>query len=257
MVEEIGGDAAGIVPVLAPAEVALGIERPLRGRAEEGFPVERLLGGLGVDGVVPLPALIPVAPEAAGRPHHLAEQAVGDRLLGLPEVIHRGVLAADLEHAAGRFHHLGDLLRLLDRVGHRLFEVDVLAVAQRLHRVGVMPVIGRGNHHDVDVGPGADLAIVVVDGPLVDAGGFAGPLLALVPDVVDGDRLNVTGLLAALHHPADVGVHPAAAADEADVDAIVRADHPALRRGRGLACGGGRSPADADRPAARRHPPAG
>ena len=119
-----------------------------------------------------------------------------------------------------------------------------MPLRERLHRLQVVPVIGRRDHDDVDVGPGAELAIVVIDGALVDAGGFAGALLALVPDVVDGDRLDVAALLVALHDAADVGVHAAAAADEPDVDAIVGADDAALghrgRLGERLEGGGGR-----------------
>ena len=163
VVEEIGGDAARIVPVLAPAEVALGIERALRRRAEKRLPVERLLGRLGIDGVVPLAAQVLVPAETAGRPHDLANQPVVDHFLRFPEVIHRRVLASDLQDPAARLDDLGDLACLVDGVGHRLLEVHVLALAQRFHRLRVVPVIGRGDDDDVDVRPGAELAVVVVD----------------------------------------------------------------------------------------------
>ena len=90
-----------------------------------------------------------------------------------------------------------------------------------------MPVIGRRDHDHVHVLPRAELTIVVMDGLLVHAGGLAGALLALVPDVVDGDGLDVGALLVPLHDTPDVRVHAAAAPDEADVDAIVRANHAA------------------------------
>ena len=85
----------------------------------------------------------------------------------------------------------------------------------------------NSDDHDVDVGAGAELPIVVVDGAFVDAGRVARALLALVPDVVDGDRLHVRAVLVALHDAANVGVHPPAATDEADVDAIVGPDDAA------------------------------
>ena len=123
-----------------------------------------------------------------------------------------------------------------------------MPLTQRLHRLRVVPVVGRGDDDDVDVGTRAELAVVVIDGALVDAGRLARALLALVPDVVDGNRLHVAGLLAAFHDAADVRVHAAAAADEADVDAIVGADDPALRRQGRLARidrdGGNRGSAD-------------
>ena len=141
VVEEVRRDAAGVVPVLPPAEVALGIERALRRRTEKRLPVERLVRGLRVDRVVPLPAQVAVAAESAGRPDDFAEQAVLNRFLRLPEVVHRRVLAADLQDAAAGLHRVGDLPGLFHRVGHRLFEVDVLSVAQRFHRVQMVPVI--------------------------------------------------------------------------------------------------------------------
>src|SRR5581483_11273383 len=98
----------------------------LRRRAEEGFPVEILLVRLRVNRVVPLAALVDVAPEAARGPDDLTDQAVPDRLLRLVEMIHRGVLAADLQDAPARFDSFGDLSGLINRVGHRLLKVDIL-----------------------------------------------------------------------------------------------------------------------------------
>ena len=74
----------------------------------------------------------------------------------------------------------------------------------------------------------------MVDGSLIDAGRLTGALLAFVPDVVDRDGLDIAALLVPLHHPPDVRVHASAAADEADVDAVVRANHATLRHGRSL-----------------------
>jgi hypothetical protein len=147
-------------------------------------------------------------------------------------VIERAVLAADLQHAAAGLDSVGDFARFLDRVGHRLFEIDVLAVLERGHRVIEMPVIRRADHDDVDVLPRAELAIVVVDGLFVHARPLACQLFPLLPDVVDGERLDVPLLLRPPDDVVDVGAHAAAAADEAHVDPIVGADDAALR-GRG------------------------
>ena len=83
--------------------------------------------------------------------------------------------------------------------------------------------------------PGAQLAIVVMDGLFIDTGRFACTLLALVPDVVDGDSLHVATFFVALHDAPDVRVHTATTADEADVDAIVRTDDATACRGLSLA----------------------
>src|ERR1039458_10566179 len=65
VVEKVGGDAAGIIPVLAEAEESIGIVGPLRRWPQPHFPVDVILAlavraGLCVDGPVPL-ALVGVA----------------------------------------------------------------------------------------------------------------------------------------------------------------------------------------------------
>src|SRR5947199_4503623 len=40
VIEQVGGDTAGVVPILAPAEIALGAERALRSRAQPAQPVD-------------------------------------------------------------------------------------------------------------------------------------------------------------------------------------------------------------------------
>jgi hypothetical protein len=97
-------------------------------------------------------------------------------------------------------------------------------------------MIGRRDDDNVDIGSRTDLTVIVVDRAFVHTGGFPRPLLALVPDVVDGDRLDVGALLVALHHAPDVRVHPPAAADETDIDAVVRADDAAFGRHHRLCC---------------------
>ena len=72
------------------------------------------------------------------------------------------------------FAGLGDSAGLVDRVGHRLFAVDVLA---RLHGVdghlGV-PVVGRGDQDSVDVLAIEEPAVVLGDAVLVLALGRRG-----------------------------------------------------------------------------------
>src|SRR6185295_7877166 len=63
VIEEVGGDSTRVIPVLPPPEVALRIEGAFGGGPDELFPVERLLGRLRVDRVVPLATLVAVAPE--------------------------------------------------------------------------------------------------------------------------------------------------------------------------------------------------
>ena len=103
----------------------------------------------------------------------------------------------------------------------------------------VVPVVRRRDHDDVDVGALAELAVVVIDRRGVDAGGLLRGLLALVPDVVDGHGHHVALLLAARDEVADVGVHAAAAADKADVEAVVGAAHAARGKRVRTCLGGG------------------
>ncbi len=69
---------------------------------------------------------------------------------------------ADLEDPAGLLDDLLDQLPFVDRQRERLFAVDVLAGLHRLDRDLRVPVIGRGDHHRVDVFAIEDLAIVFV-----------------------------------------------------------------------------------------------
>ena len=54
----------------------------------------------------------------------------------------------------------GHRLRLLDRVGHRLLEVDVLPGRDRRECHRPVPVVGSCDDDRVHVRPGEDLAIV-------------------------------------------------------------------------------------------------
>ena len=59
MIVQVGSDAAGVVPVFAEPEEAIGIVRPLSRRAQPHFPVDEVLTFAGrarfrLDGVIPL-----------------------------------------------------------------------------------------------------------------------------------------------------------------------------------------------------------
>ena len=53
VVEKIGGDAAGIVPVFAETEVAVGAERTLRRGTEPAVPVDVFRSAFRLDAVIP------------------------------------------------------------------------------------------------------------------------------------------------------------------------------------------------------------
>src|ERR1035438_2769746 len=91
VIEKVGGDAAGIIPVLAEAEESIGVVGPLGRWPQPHFPIDVILAlavraGLFVDGPVPL-ALVGVAVIRALAHDHLPDHAVGDGLAGLPPLV--------------------------------------------------------------------------------------------------------------------------------------------------------------------------
>ena len=125
-------------------------------------------------------------------------------------------LAGDARHDAG----------LLDRVGHRLLDIDVLPGAEGRHRDRGVHVVGRGDHHRVDVLP------LVQEHPIVAEllglrEGLEGARRLVRVDVAQGD--DVLG-----GHVADHAAALAADADPGDVQLLAgRRESPA--RGRGAA----------------------
>ena len=163
MDEQIGGEAARVVPVETPLEEAAQVEVARRRGAEEPLEVHRRWRGVGRDGVVP-GARGGVAVDLALDQRHLPQPAAPDEL-GCPlRAAHAHVLAADLDHLAALLGGRDERLALFPRMGHRLLDVDVLAGGQRLLRHLEVPVIGRGDDDGVDVGAGDDLGVVAGDG---------------------------------------------------------------------------------------------
>ena len=165
--EEVGVHAATEIPVTTPLSIAGSIERLIRREAEFGaeehLPVNRLgVHVLGQRVVAPL-AHVAVAVVAGLALHHVADLAGGDQLVGhLPARV-GSRLNADGEDLAGLLDRVGDLLRFVDRVGHRLFKVHVLAGFHRLNRHQAVPVVGSGDDHRVDALVVEELAIVLGD----------------------------------------------------------------------------------------------
>ena len=108
MEEQVGGDAARVIPILAEAEEAVGIEGALGRWAQPHLPVDVVVAlavgaGCLVDGPVPF-AFHRVAVVGALAHDHLADHAVGDGLLGLPPLVGGGGLRAHLQDALGLLH---------------------------------------------------------------------------------------------------------------------------------------------------------
>ena len=133
-------------------------------------------------------------------------------------------------------------------VGHRLLEVHVLAGEQGRARDRVVQVIGHDDHDAVDVG-------AIQHGAVVTPAAFRAGLdlrvvHARLPDVADLDELDVALALAPGEEAATEQVLELhAAADEAEADAVVGAEHAArwsghwLRRTRRVAAPAREAPA--------------
>src|SRR5262249_61293202 len=123
MIEEVGGDAARIVPVFAPAEETVFVERSFPCVPEKGLPINRLLVGLfvGVNLVVIPLADRRIARVARAGPERLADQAALNHFARFPVLNVGQMLAADLKLQARRFDSTGENARLLEGLSHRLF----------------------------------------------------------------------------------------------------------------------------------------
>src|SRR5205814_704142 len=84
-------------------------------------------------------------------------------------------------------------------VGERLFDVDVLAGLQRVDRYRLVPVIGRGDDHGVDVAAVEHLTVIGKDGGLA-VRPRARALGASRIGVADGDDVDAGQTGGLLHY---------------------------------------------------------
>ena len=171
--EQVGVHATAEVPVAAPLGISGAVERLVGRQAELGpqehLPVDGLGGHLLEERIVPPLALAAVAIIAGLALQDVADLPLGDHLVGHAPARIGGRLHAHGEDLLGLLGRLGDAAGLVDRVGHRLFAVDVLAGLHGVDRHLGVPVVGRGDQDDVDVLVVEDLAIVLGDAVLVFA----------------------------------------------------------------------------------------
>ena len=139
--EQVGGRAAGVIPVTAELEEPSGVPISLGGKllagadeamAEPPVPIEP--GRFGILDGFPLAIIAPgpggVVPVVTRRDHHhLADAVFLDVLVDLVEELKAGRLDPHLnaDLVLVLLFHFGKLQGLLDGVAHRLFEVNVLA----------------------------------------------------------------------------------------------------------------------------------
>ena len=84
---------------------------------------------------------------------HRADGAGLDPFARQAQALARVAVVAHLRDQAGFLRHPRHHPRLLDGVGHRLLHIDMLARAQRRQRDRRVHVVGRGDHHRLDVLP--------------------------------------------------------------------------------------------------------
>ena len=147
---KVAWQAFAVVPETAPAEEALGVEGTLRRAAQKLVPVDRPLAGVGWDRIHPGAArVVAVDPGLDGR--HLPESAARVDLPGLGEYDPAAALAAYLHDAVVLFRRARHGEAFLDRVRHGLFAIDVLAGGAGVFHDLRVPVVRRGDDHEVHV----------------------------------------------------------------------------------------------------------
>ena len=221
--------AGAIFPEAAPAaavvaENAFLVVRPPRGRAEPAVVVEIGRDGLGGEreGRGELA-------EAGADARDVADEAVADEFGGFAKRDLGALLHAGLENAAVLAGGVDQHATLAQREGDGFLDVDIFAGEHGGAGDRSMPVIGRGDEHDVDIGAGDEILILRIDlhalvGAFVLVGGVgffdavAGLDGLAAPDV--GDREDAA--IVPAEEGADVAVANQAVADEADSEAVAR-----------------------------------
>ena len=155
---------------------------------------------------------------------HLADHAVGDGLLGLPPDIGGSGLRAYLENSPGLLDLLHQLPGFFVGVHHGLFEIDVLALVHGVHGHLAVPVVRGGDDDCVHIALVEEFAIVPIALHIEPAGHHLGALLV---NIAGGDDLAGIVLLAEVAEGVGVVAASPAAADDADVDAVIGADRAA------------------------------
>ena len=150
---------------------------------------------------------------------HRADRAGLQPFTGLAEPFAGMTVVAHLGHEAGLLGDAGHHAGLLDGVGHRLLDVNVLAGAEGGQGDRGVHVVGRGDHHRVDVFA------------LVEEHAVVAVLLGL------GERLEGAGGLDRIHvakrndilarHVAEHAAALAADADARDVELLAGRGHAA------------------------------
>ena len=175
-----------------------------------------------------------------------ADVSVAHQFRGAMESLERTELAVDPEDALPLRHDFDEAAAFADVSRDRLLQRDVLAGVQGRERHRHVPMVGRRDHHRVDVAPRQQLAEVAVGltaavaahTALLRVGAFdqrPGLIDAPAVDVAHGHDLHARHR----HEFRQVeGLRLSACADEAERDAIARSLCPEETRRQDQGCGG-------------------
>ena len=215
----VGHQTARVVPEPPEVEVeAVGVERPLRGGTEPPVVVDAL-GRLAVGHVGHRGQPVHVGPRA-----HAAdapERPAVHELDGLGPVRPAALPLPALHDPAVVAGGGGHDLALVDRVGQRLLDVDVLAGGAGVDQLQAVPVVGGADDHRVEV-------VVLEQGPVVGVEGrpLAAHRLEVAGPALEHARVDVAQGRAfdprLAQQRADVREPHAVDADGADHDPIAR-----------------------------------
>ena len=164
---------------------------------------------------------VPVPPGAAQR--DLAQLAGVDVFaLGLQVVLPGALLHAYLADALVDARGFDDGGAFLDGAGQRLFDVEILAGVERVDGDGGVPMIRNAHERGIDIFLLDEFAVVGVS---AGAGGvFLGQADVRFVDVAEAHDIDDIRLDEVAH----VVTAAVAAADQAEADAVVGAEHAAV-----------------------------
>ena len=212
--EEIGHRAAAEIPEPAPAEEFFFAEGLIGRAAEPLLPIERCGSTTGFG-----PCALVVLPPVGADLRDAAEAAALNEIDGVAEVAPTALLHAALEDLFAGADGAGEDGAFFERVGDRLFEVDVFAGGEGVGGHADVPVVGRRDEDGVELVV-EDFAIVDVRGGGVAGGATFDGFAARRVDVADGDDLVAAGAVGGVEQVA----HASAGADDADAKSVVGAE---------------------------------
>ena len=148
-------------------------------------PLEMARDGLRIEG-----ATLRVLAQHDGDLAERSEAAGLDQFRRLSKPRVAALPRSHLDHAAGFTHDATDDLALGEREGEGLFAVDIFARPAGVDEHAGVPVVGGANQHDVDMGEGEQIVVILKD--LRGAAKAGASLLTNVPvDIAERDHIAI------------------------------------------------------------------